>query len=247
MRLESSSTGGLAVGDADSRYFRLAAANTATKYQQLYSDGADGHTWPSVDVMHIWNNAGNNWTAFKVNVTNTASGSGSKIADLQLSGVSYFSFYKTGNFGIRTAGWGEFVFTQHDTYGLGLKAPDGNWVFAAQSDGGLAALNLFAGSAGRIGFKSTTFSTGATYQNQSVGIERVSDTELKITDASANLADWKARRGSLSEYLDITEMSAPAAPAANTARLYVEDNGSGKTRLCVRFPTGAVQVLATEP
>jgi len=70
---------------------------------------------------------------------------------------------------------------------------------------------------------------------------------VKVTDGSGNLRDWKARRGSLSEYLDITEMSAPAAPAANTARLYVEDNGSGKTRLMVLFPTGAAQVLATEP
>jgi hypothetical protein len=38
-----------------------------------------------------------------------------------------------------------------------------------------------------------------------------------------------------------------AAPGANAARLYARDNGSGKTQICVRFPTGAVQVLATEP
>jgi hypothetical protein len=38
----------------------------------------------------------------------------------------------------------------------------------------------------------------------------------------------------------------PDAPAANAARLFVRDNGSGKEQLCVRFPTGAVQVIATE-
>ena len=43
------------------------------------------------------------------------------------------------------------------------------------------------------------------------------------------------------------EQTDPAAPAANGATLYCRDNGSGKTQLCVRFPTGAVQVLATEP
>ncbi len=43
------------------------------------------------------------------------------------------------------------------------------------------------------------------------------------------------------------EISDPAAPAANSARFYAKDNGSGKTQLVVRFPTGAVQVLATEP
>lgn len=49
-------------------------------------------------------------------------------------------------------------------------------------------------------------------------------------------------------YIDgIEQGSDPAAPAANTGRLYFKDNGSGKTQLVVRFPTGAVQVIATEP
>ncbi len=39
----------------------------------------------------------------------------------------------------------------------------------------------------------------------------------------------------------------PSAPGANTGRLYFKDNGSGKTQLVVRFNTGAIQVLATEP
>lgn len=43
------------------------------------------------------------------------------------------------------------------------------------------------------------------------------------------------------------EQTDPSAPATNEAVLYARDNGSGKTQLCVRFPTGAVQVLATEP
>jgi hypothetical protein len=47
---------------------------------------------------------------------------------------------------------------------------------------------------------------------------------------------------------DLSEIREPPAPAIpNTARLFAKDNGSGKTQLCVRFPTGAVQVLATEP
>jgi hypothetical protein len=44
-----------------------------------------------------------------------------------------------------------------------------------------------------------------------------------------------------------TETSDPAAPIADKAILYARDNGGGKTQLCVRFPTGAVQVIATEP
>lgn len=49
-------------------------------------------------------------------------------------------------------------------------------------------------------------------------------------------------------FCDLAELAAdPAAPAANSARLYAKDNGAGKTQLCVRFATGAVQVIATEP
>lgn len=44
-----------------------------------------------------------------------------------------------------------------------------------------------------------------------------------------------------------SETTDPAAPAANSGVLYFRDNGSGKTQLVARFPTGAVQVLATEP
>jgi len=39
----------------------------------------------------------------------------------------------------------------------------------------------------------------------------------------------------------------PPAPTTGRGRIYMRDTGSGKTQLCVRFPTGPVQVLATEP
>ena len=48
-------------------------------------------------------------------------------------------------------------------------------------------------------------------------------------------------------YYEGTEMTAPAAPAADKGRLYFEDNGSGKTRLMVIFNTGAAQQIAIQP
>lgn len=48
-------------------------------------------------------------------------------------------------------------------------------------------------------------------------------------------------------YSDMGEMTAPAAPPANTARIFVQDNGAGKTQLMVLFPTGVAQQLAIEP
>jgi hypothetical protein len=48
--------------------------------------------------------------------------------------------------------------------------------------------------------------------------------------------------------VDMKEVgSDPAAPSTNRSRLYTRDNGAGKTQLVVRFATGAVQVIATEP
>lgn len=48
--------------------------------------------------------------------------------------------------------------------------------------------------------------------------------------------------------IEMRELAADlAAPASNRGRVYMKDNGAGKTQLVVRFPTGAVQVIATEP
>jgi hypothetical protein len=49
----------------------------------------------------------------------------------------------------------------------------------------------------------------------------------------------------MSQFVEIGEIATPASPAAHKARLFIKDNG-GKTQLCVRFPTGAVKILATE-
>jgi hypothetical protein len=47
-------------------------------------------------------------------------------------------------------------------------------------------------------------------------------------------------------YIEMSEISAPAAPAADKGRLFLQVSGV-KTQLCVRFQSGAVQVIATEP
>lgn len=49
------------------------------------------------------------------------------------------------------------------------------------------------------------------------------------------------------EHIQLREITAPSAPAANKGVLYLEDNGSGKTRLVVKFNSGAAQVIATQP
>jgi hypothetical protein len=51
----------------------------------------------------------------------------------------------------------------------------------------------------------------------------------------------------LGSYMQLSEMTAPAAPAANNVAIYAVDNGSGKTRLMALFATGAAQQIAIEP
>jgi hypothetical protein len=52
----------------------------------------------------------------------------------------------------------------------------------------------------------------------------------------------------LVNYIEMMEQTADiAAPTADRCVIYCKDNGSTKTELVVRFPTGAVQVPAIEP
>jgi hypothetical protein len=48
------------------------------------------------------------------------------------------------------------------------------------------------------------------------------------------------------KWYELTEITTPGSPASNRARLFVRDNGLGKTQLCVKFANGTSKVLATE-
>lgn len=49
-------------------------------------------------------------------------------------------------------------------------------------------------------------------------------------------------------YIEMVERATdPAAPANNEARIWVKDNGAGKSQLMVRFSGGQPQILATMP
>ena len=63
---------------------------------------------------------------------------------------------------------------------------------------------------------------------------------LAVTSGPAVLVGSNAR-------VELVEVTAPAAPAANRVRIYAVDNGSGKTQLMALFATGAAQQIAIEP
>jgi hypothetical protein len=74
------------------------------------------------------------------------------------------------------------------------------------------------------------------------------NTAIRLDDNGVQFPVFGAfQNGVGSTYLDMNEITAPAAPSANKARIYAEDDGTGKTRLMVVFPTGAAQQIAIEP
>lgn len=48
-------------------------------------------------------------------------------------------------------------------------------------------------------------------------------------------------------YYTAAKQTDPSAPSANRGVFYLRDNGGGKMQFVARFPSGAVQVIATEP
>lgn len=62
----------------------------------------------------------------------------------------------------------------------------------------------------------------------------------------ATTANYQVQAGA--RHIELKEVVAtPAVAPADSVRLYARDNGSGKTQLVCIFPSGAVQVIATEP
>ena len=80
------------------------------------------------------------------------------------------------------------------------------------------------------------------------GLMRGAAGQVDVTNGTAaTYRDLKLRNLLNVEYHQMTEMTAPSAPATNSVRIYAEDNGSGKTRLMALFATGAAQQIAIEP
>ena len=95
-----------------------------------------------------------------------------------------------------------------------------------------ANAGFYAAAGGRIGWGSSSDNTGT------------NDIDLvRMAAGIARIANGSTGGGAL----QFTEMTAPTAPAANNAILFLQDNGAGKTQLMVLFPTGAAQQVAIEP
>jgi hypothetical protein len=96
----------------------------------------------------------------------------------------------------------------------------------------LAGNGFAVGSAYSYLFSSTTAANGTA----DLGFARAAANIVKVTNGSTG-----------GGAVEMQEMTAPAAPAADGVRIYAVDNGSGKTQLMALFATGAAQQIAIEP
>lgn len=87
-------------------------------------------------------------------------------------------------------------------------------------------------SAGRIGFSSSANPSSAY--------------DSGFMKAAAGIIGVRGSSTSVGGSMEFLEQTAPSG-ATDVARIYAEDNGSGKTRLMVIFQTGAAQQVAIEP
>jgi hypothetical protein len=75
---------------------------------------------------------------------------------------------------------------------------------------------------------------------------------LEITNAATGVAPSLTPAGDVAginmgaNFVQVSEMSAPSAPAANGLRLFARDNGSGKTQLCAIANGGSAEVIWTQ-
>lgn len=87
-----------------------------------------------------------------------------------------------------------------------------------------------------------------TLQLRTAGGDRLTVSAAGIVAVKGSSTDFTATPDNTGVVLGLSELSgAPAAPAANTVKIYAKDTGGGKTTLCARFATGSEQCFATEP
>lgn len=256
---------------------------------------------PVLNMTQTWNAAGVTFTAAKLNVTSTASATGSLLMDLQVSSVSKGSISKAGKLSL---GSGNDLFSIDPAIG-GFQAnfATANGTEMTLQGGVFVGTSTFSLGWSDVVIKRDAADVWAQRRTTNPQKFRVYNTFTTVETAgewfaidwitTANVCNLQAVKGSSSgtarvlnisyggtqaspvaaisvpitsgqvtfggglvsggtinidgNFQEFLEMTAPAAGAANTARLFAQDNGAGKTQLMVIFNTGAAQQVAIQP
>ncbi len=188
------------------------------------SSGASGI--PVIDAAATWNNAGVVQSGMKLNITDTASSAASMLANWQVGGVSIYGFRASG---LAIAGGSNGAWASNQ-FGDG----SGDWgTVVGTASFGISTGGMILSSTHSIAWSDNASSLAG---SRDFRLFRVAAQVMGLLGVSTAGAA-----------IEFTEMTAPSAGAVNTCRLYVEDNGSGKTRLMALFNSGAAQQVAIQP
>jgi Collagen triple helix repeat (20 copies) len=72
------------------------------------------------------------------------------------------------------------------------------------------------------------------------------NTSISLRTAAGGTINVAGTLALSTNHLSLKEKAAPVAPAADTANLWLQDNGSGKSQLMIQFATGVPIVIATQ-
>ena len=206
----------------------LGVTNVATSTTEITN------TTNSFDVLHC-----------------TSSGSGYGVFGSSSSsvGVAGYSDSHTGVLAHSTSSTGVDAGSNLHVAVQGVSFASDQPAILGQSKGNFTGVQGYSGTGTPPAAKPKTGVYGYAAQDASShGVTGQTATGIGVFGiATTGYAGYFSGKVHTTAWYEMSEISTPAAPAANRARLFVRDNGSGKTQLCVRFATGAVQVIATQP
>jgi len=145
------------------------------------------------------------------------------------------------------------------TSGVGvLGTGQGRPVFGDGGSSGYAAVTgrALAGTTGVLGYSGADFVPNAKAKTGVFGVAKQDTNSRGVWGYSpaghgihgstdTGFAGYFDGKVYTTKWYELAEISNPAAPLANRARIFVRDS-AGNTQLCVRFPNGGIKVLATE-
>jgi hypothetical protein len=205
---------------------------------------------------------GGEYTATSVTKISNLTNSNAVLQGVSSSGTgvtgSSSSFYGVQAVSITGGGLGAFTNSGTGVYGAS-QSHIGVWAFS-EATGQPASLGWSYGNrTGVQGYSGTAGSAPTAKAKTGVYGSASQDATSKGVwgksaaghglhgESSSGWAGYFDGRVLVNRYVELKEIGTPSAPGSNYAKLFIRDNGSGKTQLCVRFHTGAVKVLATQP
>lgn len=192
------------------------------------------------DVSATMNSGATAFTLLRYSFTDTASAAATRVFDYLMGGASRLALTKGGKLIAADASGSSsfergYFFSNGGGEDLGFVRRANNVIDFALQGSGYYSFN-----------SSTGFQAHSTGQIQwTSGLVHNTSADTGFARAAAGVVRT-TNGGSGSGAMQFGEMTAPAA-LADTARVYAQDNGSGKTQLMVRFGTGAAVQIAIEP